>query len=311
MIKIHHKDLTSMAFRHYQAIVDYLPKAVKENRLDAINQRIQAVFGKEMDFEKLVVASPDKLEDLAKNWNIEDNNQFQYFITLYDYFSTGDKLNYKVKDGKDKTYNGLQLVHDLDLSVCPYCNRNFIFNTNENGKRTCNFDHFFSKNKFPFLAVSFYNLIPACKFCDHTKKDKWNTNPGTLLINPYDTDEPFPFDVSFEVKITGAAFYYKEEEFEIRFKEGSVSERFQNHIDAFHLKDLYSQHTDYVIELIQKKYLYNDDYLNALFKQYEGTLFRNREDLLRLVTANFVDDKDLKNRPLSKLTKDISEQLDL
>lgn len=76
-------------------------------------------------------------------------------------------------------------------------------------------------------------------------------------------------------------------------------------------KDQYKHHRDFVIELIQKKYLYSDDYLNALYKQYEGTIFRNREDILRLVTTNFVDEKDLKNRPLSKLTRDIAEQLDL
>jgi hypothetical protein len=40
-------------------------------------------------------------------------------------------------------------------------------------------------------------------------------------------------------------------------------------------------------------------------------LFRNREDLLRLVTTTFIDEKDLKNRPLAKLAKEISEQLDL
>ena len=306
MIKIHHRDLLALALRHYQSMVDYLPSANRSNRLDALNKLIKKRLGTAMDFKRLVLASPEKLEDLATSWDNICNEEFRFFLTLYDYFSSGDKLKHN-----GIAYNGLQLVHDLDLSVCPYCNRNFIFNTSEDGRRTCDFDHFFPKNEYHFLAVSFFNLIPSCKFCNHAKKDIWNTRTDKMLINPYDTDERFPFDAKFEVKIKGAAFYYKSDEIELQFKPDSVSERFKNHIKAFHLGDLYEQHTNYAIELIQKKYLYSDDYLNALFKQYEGSIFRNREDILRLVTTNFVDEKDLKNRPLAKLTRDVVAQLNL
>jgi hypothetical protein len=119
----------------------------------------------------------------------------------------------------------------------------------------------------------------------------------------------------FRLKVTAADFYYNANSVELELvnlaEEDDVKQRVDNTIKVFELKDQYDHHRDYVLELIQKKYAYNEDYLNTLFKQYEGTLFRNREDLLRLVTSNFVDDKDLKNRPLAKLTKDISQQLDL
>jgi hypothetical protein len=48
-----------------------------------------------------------------------------------------------------------------------------------------------------------------------------------------------------------------------------------------------------------------------LMQNYEGTLFKNEEDILRLITCGYVDDKDLHKRPLSKLIKDISEELEL
>ena len=170
-------------------------------------------------------------------------------------------------------------------------------------------DHFFPKEEFPFLAISFYNLIPVCKFCNRAKSDKWNISPDTMILNPYDSR--FSFDLKFNIKINGSAFYYNKNEIEIGFNDKNISQRLTNHIKAFHLEKLYKKHNDHALELIQKKYAYNEDYLNALYKQYEGTLFRNREDLLRLVTTNFIDEKDLKNRPLAKLTKDIVEQLDL
>ena len=33
----------------------------------------------------------------------------------------------------------------------------------------CQFDHFYNKSKYPLLAISFYNLVPVCGTCNHTK----------------------------------------------------------------------------------------------------------------------------------------------
>lgn len=79
----------------------------------------------------------------------------------------------------------------------------------------------------------------------------------------------------------------------------------------FNIKNLYEEHKDVVSELFQKAEIYNDSYIDELMQKYEGTLFKNREDLLRLVTCGYVSDEDLHKRPLSKLIKDISEELKL
>lgn len=57
--------------------------------------------------------------------------------------------------------------------------------------------------------------------------------------------------------------------------------------------------------------MYNESYIDELFKSYEGTLFKNREDLLRLIFGGYIADEDIGKRPLSKLTKDILEQLEI
>ncbi|MBN2825656.1 MAG: hypothetical protein JXQ76_10045, partial [Campylobacterales bacterium] len=48
-----------------------------------------------------------------------------------------------------------------------------------------------------------------------------------------------------------------------------------------------------------------------LMQHYEGTLFKNREDLLRRVSCRYIDESEIGKRPLSKLIKDISTQLEL
>ena len=57
--------------------------------------------------------------------------------------------------------------------------------------------------------------------------------------------------------------------------------------------------------------MYNESYIEELMKNYEGTLFKNKEDLLRLIFGGYISDEDLGKRPLSKLTKDILEQLEI
>ena len=311
MIKITHPNLEKLALKHYQFLEKKLTNAYSINRLSAQDERIQKIFGTIYNFKTIVLAKPEELEHLAQIWqNTTSNNseEFSYYrTTLYEEFSTK-----KISQGKDKESisRALRLVDKLGIIVCPYCNRNFINNTDKHGRRTCDIDHFFSKTAFPFLAVSFYNLIPSCKWCNFVKLDTANTNAEELILNPYDTRDGYTFDASIDLKILDCAFYYKASSLEVQFSE-NVSERVKKHIEVFHLKDLYAQHTDYALELIQKKYAYSESYIDSLFKQYEGTIFKNREDILRFVTSNFVGEENLSKRPLSKLTMDIVRQLDL
>ena len=77
------------------------------------------------------------------------------------------------------------------------------------------------------------------------------------------------------------------------------------------IKELYEEHKDIVLELIQKSVVYNESYMDELLKEYEGTLFKNREDLQRLISGGYISDEEIGKRPISKLIKDISEALEL
>ncbi len=77
------------------------------------------------------------------------------------------------------------------------------------------------------------------------------------------------------------------------------------------MEEIYQNHKDIVLELIQKSVMYNKSYIEELMKTYEGTLFKNEEDLLRLILGSCIANEDLDKRPLSKITKDILEQLEI
>jgi len=80
------------------------------------------------------------------------------FKTLYDYFIKIKETKFKIDN---KPYNAYELIKKLNLSVCPYCNRNTIYNLKNNTKRTSELDHFYPQSKYPYFALSFYNLVPS------------------------------------------------------------------------------------------------------------------------------------------------------
>lgn len=85
----------------------------------------------------------------------------------------------------------LQFIKKLNLKVCPYCGRNKINVASYEHRRDSKppIDHFLPKSKYPFLAVSFSNLIPCCTTCnDMANKGDFDAleDDNLMLENPYE-----------------------------------------------------------------------------------------------------------------------------
>jgi len=259
-------------------------------------------FDKDISFEKLVKMDYVNLCKLVDY--IDENsyrikltkNQKDMFLTLY------------------TRLNNAKFIKDLDVKVCPYCNRNYIFNftKNKSQEATAQLDHFFDKKKYPYLAVSIYNLVPSCSTCNQRKSTKQED-----VFYPY--HESFNDSVKFTVKgikkrdelLKENVDFFDESRIELAYEIKNNEDKVKKHIEVFNIENLYNEHKDIVSELLQKRVIYSDDYIDSLLNEYEGKLFNNKEDLLRLVTSGYIEDKDINKRPLSKLIKDISEELKL
>lgn len=122
------------------------------------------------DFKELITMSFPKLKEFYNSLQTEDSSYRQ----LYNNKSNQELLNlyksyytrfFSSKDGKIK--NNISLIEDLRITVCPYCNRNYI--NSRYDKLGCEFDHYFNKDKFPFFALTLSNLIPSCSTCNRIK----------------------------------------------------------------------------------------------------------------------------------------------
>jgi 5-methylcytosine-specific restriction endonuclease McrA len=252
-------------------------------------------YPKEIDLEKLITLDYKGLYGLK---DFIDNNkdlteltetQKDYFYTLY------------------KRLKKPEYIKDLDITVCPYCNRNYIFNFKkiDSLEATAQLDHFFDKSTYPYFSVTIFNLVPSCQTCNQRKSKKTD-----VIYHPF--SESLNDDVKFKLKLKDSKFYYDKNSLKIVTEVNKNKEKVVNsHIETFNIQNLYNEHKDIVLELIQKAQIYNESYIDELYQKYEGTLFKNREDVLRHITGGYIEDKDINKRPLSKLIKDISEELDL
>lgn len=60
------------------------------------------------------------------------------------------------------------LAKKLNVNVCPYCNQLPTYTIGTSLKKGVRpeFDHFLDKVRFPYLALSIYNLVPSCHICN-------------------------------------------------------------------------------------------------------------------------------------------------
>ena len=200
--------------------------------------------------------------------------------------------------------NKLKFIDNINLGSCPYCNRNYIFTVNKKGSVKPEIDHFYPKSKYPYLAASFFNLIPSCPTCNgfgaKEAKDTFYVYP---ITNPYELKED---DFKFSISPESIEFFnvenkkYNFESFDIKLCGNKAN------LEVFKLEELYKQHRDIVLDLLIKKAYYPKSYIEEL-KKFGFT----EDEIYRYLFSNYKKDEDLHKRPLSKLIKDISEELGL
>jgi len=245
----------------------------------------------------ILISKPEKLYKIGK-WSKKQLINFDYMKNKYNNFIQ-----------KKKEYNTYDLAKNLGVNTCPYCNINSIYTIiDENGEKISRpeFDHFLDKDTYPILSLSIYNLIPSCHQCNSNLKHTKSFNLDEY-IHPYIDD--LDKEMKFSLKISNSKFHYSLDGFEIEFQNINNSIKVENHLKIFKIKERYYYLKNIILELIQKKYMYNESYLDELFRKYEGTFFKNKEDLSRLVSGGYISEDEINKRPLSKLIKDITKDL--
>lgn len=270
------------------------------------------------DMEGIIKGDPDSIYDFAKSdvFNLQKNEIAKKIIEkIFSYEKLTSKDGLKLSDTKN--WSSYELTKELDISVCPYCNRNWIMTVTEGKKKkkvvNPQLDHFFSKSDFPILRLSFHNLIPSCETCNARLKKAIEFNKDENL-HPY--MEEYGEHAKFKsLPLSEASSKGMDTNFKVDLKfDRSISDKLEkkianNHL-VFEIETIYKKHGDIIAELYRKSHISSKSYLNTLKDTYESWNI-SHEELYRLAFGNYFNEEDFKKRPLAKLTKDIAEDIGL
>ncbi|MGA1939931.1 hypothetical protein [Arcobacter sp. YIC-310] len=254
-----------------------------------------------IDLKELILSNPQELKKLIDRYGKVDKKSTIYKI-LRDIFAYESKFQSDVITPF--------FTDNFDFKTCFYCNKDFITNfEKQKGVYTSTFqlDHFYDKGTYPYLALSFYNLIPSCATCNSKKVKGSESMINTIAPN----SEEFKFHEKVKFKLyldkNCKDLHVKDkDDIDIKLKE-QFSKEYEKYIKVFKLNERYKAHKDIVYDMIEKAELYPDSRLKEL-QDLTGIPYQQiKKDIFNLID----EDEDLSKKPFSKLIKDISEELDL
>lgn len=238
--------------------------------------------------------------------NYSNNKGSELAKVLKFLFVTKGYDNSKFKKSRSAIFD------DAPIGTCPYCNRHFIRTvvTKTSSAVRGQLDHFYAKDKYPYLALHLYNLVPSCYNCNHGKSDV-----GGDLVSPYSLQTSDGLHFFAHIKnssIFSLSSFENGIDIDVDVQSNAPA-NLSNNITAFHLKEIYATHKDFVAELyVKSKLKMNQAYARSIMRYYKGRSFRlTASDQKRLMTGVYTDEKDYGKRPLSKFCTDIAKQFGL
>ncbi len=256
-------------------------KSITENIVNEIEK-----ITKNLDKEFYDVLKKDLIEEKPSFGNLKKIKFIK--STLEEFFEKNfsyDKLpldysESKIKD-KNKEWNRHKIISAMNVPVCPYCGRQYTTNYSNNEKTTADLDHYYPKSKYPYLALSLYNFVPSCLYCNRIKNNKENH------LYPY--EEEFGDNAIFRTSIDSinGILESKADKFNVEIKiidlkeseSNGYKERLEKSIkNVFKLEEVYkTSHNQYIIDMLHTIEHYPDTYLDTIAEIFEDTKEKDKE----------------------------------
>lgn len=253
------------------------------------------------EVKELLLADRAKMKEL-----IDKFGSYNYDINLEKALSDDLLRNIFKYENFSKRKVVREILRKMGITVCPYCNRTYI-TTLINSKVRPQLDHYYPKSKYPYLALSLYNLIPSCSICNMAKSDM-DTKDNAILY-PY--EEEFGEKIIFATDIKSEDKFVKcmkgeSDKFEVSIQnpEHILEKQVENQNNTLHLTELYNEHKDYIVDIFKNFHVNTEKRVEELLFQFPN-IFSTKEEVRSLMFMNDIRKEGWGRRPLAKLTHDI------
>lgn len=167
-------------------------KLFLQDATDEKSDRVRVLLMGTFDEQKILI---NQIDDDLKTLEITDDNVRKNFKAQM------KKLFVDGMYDNDKFFSKSDHVKRVDIEICPYCGRSYVYYadhpTKSNPKTMVkpSIDHFLPKDNYSYLAVNYYNLIPSCTTCNNSPC-KWTNDPIGITHDKEYLMHPYLFDDS-------------------------------------------------------------------------------------------------------------------
>jgi len=265
------------------------------------------------EYKVILKAKPNKIVELCDEFDkiiAQKNIKPKFWKAIV------DCLRYE--DLRNKEY--LEFASELQYKTCFYCNSQLtviipieFYKTKKlkgqikSRKATFELDHIKAKSKYPFLATSFFNLIPSCSICNKAKSN------NDIEFNFFEEDPNRLELITFTLDKKSEQVYWVTNSKSDLIADFELNEfDKENYNETFRIKEIYDTQKDLIEELIYLKKIYSSSYKKELMNILKTEkLFPDEAFIDRLIIGNYSKPNECHKRPFSKFTQDIARQLKL
>lgn len=255
-------------------------------------------------FKELVLAPYEKLKKAESH--IKKNSWFKMRAECFDskcknasdindlYIEIYNAFKNVMDAQRNKTSMRVRIVKEADLTVCPYCNRDYI-NCRADNVSGAQLDHFFSKSDYPVFAVSLYNLVPVCANCNRIKSAQKKE-----FASPFDETINWEDDVKFVYQPKSL------DSVKIDIKSGNPA--IVNNIEALRIKEAYQIHEFEILELQDKQQAYSESQKQEIQEVLHKVKISD-DEIKRIIFGPKITPKDIRKKPLGKMISDLHKDM--
>lgn len=191
------------------------------------------------------------------------------------------------------------LFEQINVYVCPYCNTEEVYKTDD--KMYVEFDHFYPQGEYPYLALSFNNLIPSCHHCNSTSKG-FKPFCITSHLHPYldNYNEIAHFDINPKLIKYSDSF-----DIIINNIRPVDNVRFIKYNKDFELNTRYNRpyNKEKIRNLKKKRDEYSDTQIEEIVKSDLLPNITNRDECIRAF-FDVIDENEIINKEYGKFQRD-------
>lgn len=340
MVKIDNNttlDLNELANDHYKFLVDNKKQDGSYKKKSSLIGRIQYQryldnlipdperlrfwdYFLDNDFinlKRIIVSRPDELQTIISEIDSEfginflSNNDSYNSATLNDFGKiVKNVISYEWYRNTDRP---AFYFSKFNLNFCPYCNKDEVqiikkinlVTGDELTARLYQLDHFYPRSRYPYLSLSFFNLIPGCATCNATLKGEKNFNI-TTHFNPFHKsfDEHFKFYVNSIIPSDPS---------EILISVNNLTTHDENQIVDFDILKRYNQGAtrNILFDLINLFKHRSPKIQRSLLSQFKGLVGNVESSNITLLNSQGVPlgPEQINKKYLGKIKRDVCKQM--